>query len=423
VTHELESHAEHEHEEPPASLWSDLAWLTVALGLLLPWLLMRGLSYDPGATKAVLFSGLSIVGAAFLLSWSAEMAQLEMSRSMATIVLALVAVLPEYAVDLYYGWGAGHAMRGWSFQGLAPSELGLPMANMTGSNRLLIGLGWSMVTLVGCWHRRVKALDLEDGVTLDLACLWVATAYAFVIVIKRWLGLVDCVVYLALFVVYVSKALRGPVEPPELEGPAARIATLPTGIRRVVNGLMFALAALAIYAAAQPFAEGLKVVGKDFGIETFLLVQWLAPLASESPEFLVAGMLAWRGAMTLGMGALISSKVNQWTLLVGMIPLAVCAAYGAPVALPLDDRQRQELLLTATQSAFALVLIGDLRLTAGEALFLGLTFLLQLFLHTAEQRLAFSAAYLIATVALLLTRSQTRSSLSRYLAAHFASGG
>ena len=37
---------------------------------------------------------------------------------------------------------------------------------------------------------------------------------------------------------------------------------------------------------------------------------------------LVAGLLAWRGRAAKGMGALISSKVNQWTLLIGTLPLA-----------------------------------------------------------------------------------------------------
>ena len=44
-------------------------------------------------------------------------------------------------------------------------------------------------------------------------------------------------------------------------------------------------------AAAEPFAEGLVQTGETLGIDEFLLVQWLAPLASEAPEFLVAALL------------------------------------------------------------------------------------------------------------------------------------
>ena len=39
---------------------------------------------------------------------------------------------------------------------------------------------------------------------------------------------------------------------------------------------------------AEPFAESLVTTGEEFGISTFLLVQWLAPLASEAPELIVA---------------------------------------------------------------------------------------------------------------------------------------
>jgi cation:H+ antiporter len=52
------------------------------------------------------------------------------------------------------------------------------------------------------------------------------------------------------------------------------------------------------------------------------LIQWVAPLASESPEFLIAILFALRGRGSVGIGALISSKVNQWTLLIGTPPLA-----------------------------------------------------------------------------------------------------
>ena len=63
---------------------------------------------------------------------------------------------------------------------------------------------------------------------------------------------------------------------------------------------MFAYAALAILASAEPFAEGLVHSGTQLGLDEFLLVQWIAPLASESPEFLVAGILAYRGRASVG---------------------------------------------------------------------------------------------------------------------------
>ena len=43
--------------------------------------------------------GVEILGAAFLLSWGAEVAQMDISRGLALAILARIAILPEYAVD------------------------------------------------------------------------------------------------------------------------------------------------------------------------------------------------------------------------------------------------------------------------------------------------------------------------------------
>mgnify|MGYP003335434889 CR=1 FL=1 len=56
----------------------------------------------------------------------------------------------------------------------------------------------------------------------------------------------------------------------------------------VRGGGLFALAAVVILLCAEPFAESLVASGSELGIDQFLLVQWLAPLASEAPEFIVA---------------------------------------------------------------------------------------------------------------------------------------
>ena len=66
------------------------------------------------------------------------------------------------------------------------------------------------------------------------------------------------------------------------------------------------------------------------GISEFFLVQWLAPLASEAPELLIAGLYAWRLNTNAGLGTLVSSKVNQWTLLVGTLPIVFSIAAGRP---------------------------------------------------------------------------------------------
>jgi cation:H+ antiporter len=137
--------------------------------------------------------------------------------------------------------------------------------------------------------------------------------------------------------------------------------------RRAAVLAMFVFAALVIVACAEHFAEALVATGADFGVSEFLLVQWLAPLASEVPELLVAGLYAWRLNTNGGLGTLVSSKVNQWTLLVGSLPLVFALASGSFSGLPIVARQREELLLTAAQSVFAVAVLSNLSISVKEA--------------------------------------------------------
>ncbi len=92
------------------------------------------------------------------------------------------------------------------------------------------------------------------------------------------------------------------------------------------------------------------------------------PLATETAELIPACIFAWRQSANEGLGTLLSSKINQWSLLVGAVPLAYMASTLSLTGLPIDDAQRQELFLTAAQSVFAVSLLIDLRLTVREAL-------------------------------------------------------
>jgi cation:H+ antiporter len=119
--------------------------------------------------------------------------------------------------------------------------------------------------------------------------------------------------------------------------------------------------------------------GKVWGINEFLLVQWLAPIASEAPEFIVAIMFVLRGQASVAMGSLLSSKLNQWTLLVGMIPLVFGASSGGFAhPLPLGPYQLHELFLTAAQSLLAVALLASLSLGPGAAMLLFVMFAGQL---------------------------------------------
>lgn len=342
----------------------------IAVGMTLPGLGLRFLHPDISPLYVALLSGMAILGASFLLTWACEVAQMDIPQAVAVAVVAFIAVLPEYAVDMYFTWMAGkHPESAYSHYAIA---------NMTGANRLLIGVGWSAIVLVfaGKFHTGVS---LPDDKRTDVLFLGLATLYALFIPLKGSLTWIDGLVLLGIYIWYICIIARRPVEEEEPEGPAALLAQFAKKVRLRSVIAIFLFSALVILCNAEPFSESLVASGKLLGINEFLLVQWLAPIASESPEFIIALMFAARGNASLALGSLLSSKLNQWTLLVGMIPGVYAASYGSlSPSINLDTHQFQEILLTAGQSLFAVALLVDLRLQVREAVWLLVLFVAQL---------------------------------------------
>ncbi len=370
----------------------------IALPLVpLPWILLRIAGYHLDPIQATVLSGLSIFAAAFMLSWAAEVAQLDISPSLAIAVLALIAVLPEYAVDMVFAWKAGKD----------PTYTHYAVANMTGSNRLIIGVAWALVVILYWWKTRKNYVKIESSYLSALLVLLMSTIYSFVIPWKRTITVIDGAILFSFFIVYVYFTMKEKVQEPELEGPPATIAMAPKVWRRIITASIFLYSALAIYLSAEPFAEGLIHIGKTYGIEEFLLVQWLAPLASESPEFIIAAIFALKGSPGASLGTLVSSKVNQWTLLVGLLPVVFCISSGRIHPLQLDPRQVEEVFLTSAQSALAIAMLLDRKVTLFEAGLLFGLFSIQLFINTPESRHLFSYFYLFMTAVILLKQLHT----------------
>jgi cation:H+ antiporter len=363
------------------------------------------------ALEALVF-GLAVVGAAFVLSWAAELASLEISAGLAISVLALVAVLPEYAVDFVFAWRGGNTVQAnGTCQQDDQDPCSLALANMTGANRLLIGLGWALVVLLA-WFRLRRQGRPRGGVRLprssavEVTFLALATLYSLTLPLKRTVTLVDLVVLVAIFVAYTLRIAQAPPEEPNLVGPSAWLSTLPSRRRRAIYLSFFGFAAVVILLSAEHFADGLVQTGEQLGISPFFLVQWVAPLASEAPELLVAGLYAWHLNTTSGLSTLVSSKVNQWTLLVGTLPLVFAVASGTATGLPVGPAQREELLLTAAQSLFAVAILVNLEISAREAAALSGLFLVQFALAAlvpgATELVALSVTYLVLAVVLLV---------------------
>ncbi len=361
---------------------------------------------------AALFAfGGAVLAAAFLLAWGAEVLQMDVSAGLAMAVLAFIAVLPEYAVDLYFAASAARD----------PTYAQYAAANMTGSNRLLIGIGWSLVALCSIYYTKRNnplersstsisvsaelaspAVRLSPGYGVDLSILSVATLWALTIPLMGHIAVWHGVGLLSLFGFYIWRVSGASAEEPELAGVAGDLGRLAKAPRRAIVAGLLGLAMATLLAAAKPFAESLIESGAQLGIDRFLLVQWLAPLASEAPELLVATIFALGGHGSAGISALLSSKVNQWSLLVGTLPLVYSGALGRMEPLPLDRRQTEELVLTASQSLLGVAFLLNGRLERWKAVLLLVLFLVQLPFTRPEVRYALSLIYVVLALCLFV---------------------
>lgn len=382
-------------ERSPRRTLTRSALITAAF--VAPAAIVRILGLHPDPVAALLIYGAAVVSASFLLAWGAETAQIDVSGGLATAILALIAVLPEYAVDLYYAYVSGHNAEYAQYAA----------ANMTGSNRLLMGLGWPVVVLVSIVVARkagatnTTGLALQPANRVELGFLLIAGVIAFAIPATGQIHFGLGLALLAWFGFYLYKVGHGDVEEPDLIGTAAALGELPDRARRIVVVGLFLVSGAVILLCAKPFAENLVAAGAELGIDRFLLVQWLAPLASEAPEFIVATIFAARGKGTAAIATLISSKVNQWTLLIGSLPVAHLLG-GGGISLELDPRQVEEVLLTATQTMMGVAALLALRFHRAAACTLLGLFVVQFPIASTHGRLLLCGVYTVVAVVALI---------------------
>jgi len=365
-------------------------YLALAILLTFPGFYLRLSGTETSAGLSACAFGLAILGAAFILSWAAEVAQKDIPQGLAVAILALIAVLPEYAVDMYFAWTAAKD----------PAYVHYATANMTGANRLLVGLGWPVIVVIYALRYRKVGVKLEPAHRTEFCFLGLATCYMILVPLKGRLDLMDTVVLVAIFSMYVYRVSQGEEHEPDLIGPAKWLGEMPPLRRRLGAVAMFLFSGAAIFLSAEPFAESLVKAGKGWGIDEFLLVQWLAPLASEAPEFIIAVIWTFRGDAEAGLSALVSSTVNQWSLLVGTLPLVYSVSLGAAGALQFDLRQTHEMWLTVAQSMLAVAILANLSLSWYGALVLLTLFVVQLLFEGIRMQLSWVYVTLALLVAL-----------------------
>ena len=206
------------------------SWFTLILcgSLAIPAfiLVFANIHLDPILSAFIL--GLGIVGGAFLISWAAEAAQKDVSASFAIAILALIAILPEYVIEAVLAWDAGQSYVESMGLGQVISydyvtdEMERVAANVTGANRLLIGVGWSAVILI-YWVKRRTALNLRNTMGLELIMLTIATATTFIIFFMGQVHLLVGFGLIGLYLVYLWLSSTKETEEPELMGPSLAI--------------------------------------------------------------------------------------------------------------------------------------------------------------------------------------------------------
>ena len=353
----------------------------------MPGVLLRlsGLHLPP--ILGLLAFGGSVVAAAFMLAWAAEAAEVDVPPGIAVAGVALVAVLPEYVIEIYF-----------AFTG----QVEYVTASLTGATRLLLTCAVGMpaiasVVLARRGGRRLEFVDLKPQRRVDLAIIAAASLYAPLIVLRGHLAWTDSVVLIGLYVLYLRRLATGSPEPPHLVGVAAELGKLAKRPRRRwVIGIMV-YAALTILVTAEPFANSVLGAGTMIGISPYLLVQWLVPLATESPELVIAFVLVTHNRAAQGVAVLLSSAVSQWTLALGSLPIAFAAGAGSG-PLPLLAREQVEVMLTVGQGLLAVAVLVTLRLRRRDAVMMLALFVLQLAMPNVALRAALTLVYLVIAV-------------------------
>jgi cation:H+ antiporter len=338
-------------------------------------------------TKPSLWSALwtfpSILLSAFVIAWGAEAAQFLISQGLALAVLAWLQTLPEFAVEAVIAWNAGKN----------PSQTHLAIANFTGSLRLLVGLGWPMIYFVAAgFRKRIDPVRLEREHAVEVFGLLLPILYFVFIWWKATLTLWDALPLAGFYFLYLFILWRIPPRE-ESEEALEDLGTIPRKtlalrkpLRNAAIASFFIAGGLILYFSAHPFLNSMLAISASLGVSTFVFVQWVAPFLSEFPEKLSAFYWARKvSTANVALMNLVSSNINQWSILSAMIPVLLCISAGELRALPLDALQRQEILLTILQSFLGFLLLQNMELRFHEALILFVFWAVQFFVPSSRQ--------------------------------------
>jgi cation:H+ antiporter len=322
----------------------------------------------------------SILLSAFIIAWGAEAAQFLISQGLALAILAWLQTMPEFAVEAVIAWQAGKD----------PTQTHLAIANFTGSLRLLVGLGWPMIYFVAAafgWkrnNRKFVTIDLHDEHAVEVWALLVPIAYFMFIWWKGSLSIWDAIPLSLSYFGYLWVLWK---IPPVTESEETiedlgyvpkRILQLKGRNRGIAITVLFLIGGALLYFSAHPFLESMLAIATSLGVSTFVFVQWVAPFLSEFPEKLSAFYWARKvSSANVALMNMVSSNINQWSILSAMIPIVFVISAGKVQPLMFDAFQRHEILLTILQSFLGFLLLLNMQLKFYEALILFVFWLTQ----------------------------------------------
>jgi cation:H+ antiporter len=320
----------------------------------------------------------SVLVSAMLIAWGAEAAQFLVSQGLALAILAWLQTLPEFAVEAAIALEASKD----------PQKIHLVTANFTGSLRLLTGLGWPMIYAVASiftrrkHKRKLGTINLEDEHCVEVVGLIIPILYFIWIYIKGTLTIIDSVVLTTIYIAYLYVLRKIPArseeEIEELEYIPKKILSFSKPIRNMIIISLFLAGGIILYFVAHPFLESMLAVAVTVGVSEFVFVQWVSPFLSEFPEKVSA--FHWARQVKKAPMALmnmVSSNINQWTMLVAMIPLVYSYGIGNISEIHFDAHQKEEILLTLAQAGVGFMLLLNMNFSWYEAVGLFVLWLAQ----------------------------------------------
>lgn len=312
----------------------------------------------------------AVISATFMIAWASEVAAFFVSRGMALAVLAILQVLPEFAVEAVLARNAA----------LDPSQLQFVTANFTGANRILVGLALPLIFFITYNLRKKRnewkgALYLDQENSVEVIFLLACSLYSIVFWFRHEISAVDSVILFGMYATYLLVLYRLPVadeeEAEELHGVPAQVMKRSRRFQGGFAASSFLVGGFILFLTVEPFVHNMQVIALALGISAYLVVQYIAPLLSEFPEFLTTTYWARHNKGENAFSNIVSAKINQWTALIGMIPLVFAvtnftAGHGR-LELPLDLHQNVEVLLTTAQGLFAVACLLKMRFLLWEA--------------------------------------------------------